>query len=213
MAHPYNQMYLNDAMANMAEAVEVSKLIYKFELDFFMNLFISSGLSHQFEIGNPKYIVGRSGTELVNEVVSRVYGSAKVIESRSYYCAPGSEYWAGWVMAYYQWKTGMTFKEIQRIMSLEEIHSHYNPYHEMDEEQIVDLINKKAAKANIEGAHRLQAYRKLWGMSQSELSKAANVNLRTLQQYEIGAKDLCKASASTVVALSNVLKCSPKDIL
>ena len=34
MAHPYNQMYLNDAMANMAEAVEVSKLIYKFELDF-----------------------------------------------------------------------------------------------------------------------------------------------------------------------------------
>ena len=70
MAHPYNQMYLNDAMSNLAEAVEVARFIYRFELNSFMNLFITSGVSHQFEIGNPKYIVGKSGTELVDEIKS-----------------------------------------------------------------------------------------------------------------------------------------------
>ena len=49
-------------------------------------------------------------------------------------------------------------------------------------------------------------------MSQSELAKEAGINLRTLQQYEIGAKDINKASVSTVLALSRVLKCNVKDL-
>ena len=215
MAHPYNQMYLNDAMSNLAEAVEVARFIYRFELNSFMNLFITSGVSHQFEIGNPKYIVGKSGTELVDEIVNRIFGPSKVLASDSYYSAPGSEYWAGWVLAYYQWVTGKTFKEIQNIMTLQEIYNHYNPYHEMDEEQMVELINKKANEptVNVSGARRLQAYRKFWGLSQSQLAREANVNLRTLQQYEIGAKDLGKASANTVLALCEVLNCEPKDLI
>jgi DNA-binding XRE family transcriptional regulator len=199
----------------LAEAIEVSTLVYSFELNTFMNLFISSGVSHQFEIGNPKYIVGKSGTELVHEVVDRVYGPSKVVASSSYYSNPGPEYWAGWVLAYYQWVTGSPFKEIQKIMTLQEIYDHYKPYHEMDEEQIVELINKKAqdSNININGARRLQAYRKRWGLSQSQLAREANVNLRTLQQYEIGAKDLGKASANTILSLCEVLNCKPKDLI
>ena len=214
MAHPYSQMYLNDAMHNLAEAAEAACYIYKFGLNFFMDIFVVSGVAHQFEVGNPKYVSGKSGTELVEEIIYRTYGPSYVKEAQSKYRKPGSEYWAGWVLAYYQWQTGKSFKEIQKVMPLEEIHSHYNPYHEMDEDSMVILINEKANSSEFKNSavRRLQAYRKLCGLSQSELAKAAGVNLRTLQQYEIGAKDLSKAAAGTVLALSDVLKCNPKDL-
>ena len=47
---------------------------------------------------------------------------------------------------------------------------------------------------------------------QSELAKASGINLRTLQQYEIGAKDISKASVSTVLALSKVLERDVRDL-
>ena len=87
----------------------------------------------------------------------------------------------------------------------------YNPYHEMDEMQIVEYINSKVDKAR--AVSRLQMYRKYFEMSQSELAKEADVNLRTLQQYEIGAKDIGKASVATLESLSKVLKCDVKDLL
>ena len=69
MVHAYNQMYLNDAMMNLAEALDVAANVYKFKLDFFMHLFINSGIAAQFEVGNPRFVAGKSGTELVQCVV------------------------------------------------------------------------------------------------------------------------------------------------
>ncbi|WP_090527236.1 helix-turn-helix domain-containing protein [Pseudobutyrivibrio sp. UC1225] len=59
---------------------------------------------------------------------------------------------------------------------------------------------------------RYGCQRKLYGLSQSELAREAGINLRTLQQYEIGAKDINKAAAATVLSLSKVLKCRPEDL-
>ena len=56
MAHPYSQLYLNDAMRNLAEASEVASYNYKFNLNYFMDIFVVSGVAHQFEVGNPKYV-------------------------------------------------------------------------------------------------------------------------------------------------------------
>ncbi len=61
--------------------------------------------------------------------------------------------------------------------------------------------------------NRLQMYRKLKRISQSILAKESGVNLRTLQQYEIGAKDIHKASVTTFQSLCMVLKCDIKDLL
>ena len=50
-------------------------------------------------------------------------------------------------------------------------------------------------------------------MSQSELAEAAQVSLRTLQQYEQGQKDILKANVEYVVSLAHVLGCSVEEIL
>ncbi|MCR5100368.1 MAG: helix-turn-helix domain-containing protein [Butyrivibrio sp.] len=210
MAHPYNEMYLNDAMNNLAEAFQTAAFDYKFDLDFFMSLFINSGIAAQFEVGNPKYIVGKSGAELTQDIVLKT-NAATLREIDTSFKAPKENYWTGWVLAYYQWHSAKSFKEINNIITPKEIKEKYNPYHEMDEMQIVDYINSK--EENISTINRLQMYRKLLGISQSTLAKESGVNLRTLQQYEIGAKDIHKASASTLDSLCMVLKCDIKDLL
>lgn len=50
-------------------------------------------------------------------------------------------------------------------------------------------------------------------MTQKRLSEESGVNLRTLQQYETGAKDINKASANTLGALSKVLWCRMEDLM
>ncbi len=210
MTYSYNQVYLNDAMNNMAEAFEIAAHIYKYDLDYFLKIFIISGIASQFEKGNPKYIAGKSGAELVADAVILTNASEVKMPETSFINI-SEEYWTGWVTAYYQWISGKSFKEIQQIISMSELKNKYNPYHEMDEMQIVDYIQSKADKTN--AVNRLQMYRKMLGLSQSELATEADVNLRTLQQYEIGAKDIHKASVSTIASLAKVLKCDIENLL
>ncbi|MCR5196847.1 MAG: helix-turn-helix domain-containing protein [Pseudobutyrivibrio sp.] len=88
-------------------------------------------------------------------------------------------------------------------------------------EKIIETPEVNGGKENndydraqsIPAAKRLQSYRKKLGLSQSELAKAADVNIRTLQQYESGAKDISKASVATVVSLGKVLKCPVEDFI
>ncbi len=60
---------------------------------------------------------------------------------------------------------------------------------------------------------RLQERRKAAGMSQSALANAAEVNVRMLQYYEQGAKDINKAEALTVYKLAQALNCTMEDLL
>lgn len=60
---------------------------------------------------------------------------------------------------------------------------------------------------------KLQALRKSSGLSQSQLADLSGVNLRSLQYYEQGAKDINKASAQTVFALARALGCAMEDLM
>ena len=59
----------------------------------------------------------------------------------------------------------------------------------------------------------LQYYRNLKRISQDALAKRANVNIRTLQDYEQGNRDINKAQVSAVVRLADVLCVPVKDLL
>lgn len=59
----------------------------------------------------------------------------------------------------------------------------------------------------------LKQERILAGLSQSQLSEAAGVPLRTLQDYEQRKRDLSKASFTTVSKLADALKCSPDYLI
>lgn len=59
----------------------------------------------------------------------------------------------------------------------------------------------------------LKKFRTGFGISQSKLSEISGVNLRMIQHYEQGAKDINKAEAITVYHLAQALNCYMEDLL
>jgi DNA-binding XRE family transcriptional regulator len=87
----------------------------------------------------------------------------------------------------------------------------YTPFHEAGEDNFVCALDEMMSKEP--GYKKLAFQRKVVGYSQRKLAQKAGVNLRTLQQYESGAKDLNKASVETVLNLAWALGCDIEDIL
>lgn len=138
--HPYSEMYLSDAMKNLGEAFDYAVHDCNIEIDEFMNLFISSGYAHLFGDGHPKYVSGLSGTELVMTILEKQKGYTDFPEPKPIYDY-SAEYWCGWALAYYQWKTNKTFESIHTNISMKEILKLYHPLHEASEDKFVDTVN------------------------------------------------------------------------
>lgn len=60
---------------------------------------------------------------------------------------------------------------------------------------------------------RLKYMREQAGLSQAALAEKSGVNLRTLQMYEQGGKDINKAQVLTVLQLAEALECDIYDII
>lgn len=59
----------------------------------------------------------------------------------------------------------------------------------------------------------LQNLRKKQNISQSELAKKSNVNVRMIQQYEQGVRNINTAQAITVLKLAEALNVKIEDLL
>ena len=59
----------------------------------------------------------------------------------------------------------------------------------------------------------LKEMREKSGMSQSQLSRTAGVNIRTIQSYEQGIKDINRAQVGIVLKLAKALGCSIEDLI
>lgn len=210
MIRAYDNQYLDDAMKCLGEAMDYAANSCQMNMDQFLDLFIGTGFSDQFAIGVPKYVSGVSGTELVMDVLTKAGIDIEFPPAQiDYDYSP--QYWCGWILAYYQWYTGRSFKEIQKYITMQEIEKLYPTLHEASEKKFVDTINRMIRKKN--PPTRLQMQRKISGYSQRELAEKVGVNLRTLQQYEIRAKDINKAAGATLFALAKVLGCRVEDLL
>ena len=210
MIHAYDDQYLDDAMICLGEAMDYVANICRIEMDRFLELFIGTGYAEQFGAGVPKYVSGLSGTELAMDILTKsgiynTFPQAKIEYSYS------PQYWSGWILAYYQWYTGRSFKEIQKYITMQEIEKLYPTLHEASEKKFVDTVNRIIRKKN--PPTRLQVKRKISGYSQRELAEKVGVNLRTLQQYEIRAKDINRAAGSTLFSLAKVLGCRVENLL
>ena len=60
---------------------------------------------------------------------------------------------------------------------------------------------------------KLKQIRQNAGLTQSELAKKINVNLRTLQYYEQGVKQLDHARIDTILKICVELNCDISDIM
>ena len=87
----------------------------------------------------------------------------------------------------------------------------YPAMHEASEERFIYAADQIRERSRKEA--RLQQIRRLNAYSQKMLSERSGVSLRMIQQYEQGAKDIRKASASGLLALAGTLHCSIEDLI
>ena len=212
MTPAYEEMYLNDAMCAMGEMLDYAVHDCGCSGDLFFTQFLSSGVAEQFERGNPKFVGGMSGVELALEVFRRTTGQipgadASASEEKS------PEYWAGWSLAYYQWKTGMSFREIISLgLTVSRVCSMYL-LHEADISKFAAAADKVIQKNVCEGETNLKRIRRANGFSQKQLAEVSGVALRMIQLYEQRQNDINKAQASTLSALARSLNCRLEDLM
>ena len=137
MARAYKKTYLNGAMRNLAVMMDCGVNKYGYPIEEFYEKFLASDVSRQFANGNPRYLVGMSGAELADSVVESSGGNVLKENDGTYTVGP--EFWAGWVLAYYQWLSRRSFAFMYRKgLGIKEVASMYYPLHEADLSKFVD---------------------------------------------------------------------------
>ena len=211
--HAYSEFYLSDAKRHLAVASDCAVHSYNVDIDQFFNLFILTGFADRFAQGDPMVVAGMSGQELVREVLRRGYGEPPMILPLSCACTEDRtpEFWLGWVLAEYQWHSGLSFKAILDRIKPSELVCLYPIHHEMDITQLYATLNEKMADSPKES--RLKAIREASGLSQAALAKKAGVGLRSIQMYEQGVNDINKAQVRTLRSIARTLGCRIDDLL
>ena len=205
MTHAYSEMYLEDAMRTLGEAVDFA-LCDQGLTPAELTAIMSNALEmKQFERGMPRVVCGMAGDELARDIIAH--------ECRETYPFDRSpQYWAGWVLAYSQWASSLNFNELFEVAPLDWIISSYSPLHEASEDTFAQIVIDKwnNAQADKKG---LKAARKAAGLTQKQLAAQSGVKLRAIQLYEQNQLDLRRASVSSALALANTLSCAIEDLV
>ena len=210
MIRDYRDLYLNDYVNLLASAFDYAMVDLNIDIDEFESIFLSSKYIRFIEILDPGVISGQSGVELVLNMLDDINYNYKYIEQRPKN-GRTPEYWVGYALANYQFQTKKRFKDIFNKIHLVDIIRMYKVYHEMDITNFIDDFDKMLKNINTES--KLKKFRENRGLSQSELARLANVNLRSIQLYEQKVNDIDKAQANTLYKISTVLGCSIDDLL
>lgn len=206
----YAETYLPQAQRNLGEAVDYAVTACGREADEFMDRFIVSGLAQEWEDGSPRVLIGLSGTELARDAFVRTGETCEWPPPQRAFDL-SRFYWAGWAIAYYQWWSARSFRDIVSIASVGEIVKMYRPLHEASENRFVDRMEELSVKRD--QSSPLKRQRLLRGWSQTDLAARSDVNVRNVRQYEQKPESINKAEAATVRNLARSLGCRPDDLL
>lgn len=211
MTCAYSEMYLEDAMRTLGEAVDFA-LCDQGLNSAELTAILSNALEmKQFERGMPRVICGMSGDELAREIIAGA--GLKPVECRESYPLDRSpQYWAGWVLAYTQWTSSLGFSDLFEVAPLDWIIGSYHPLHEASEDKFAELVIDKWNKVQAD-RKGLKAARKAAGLTQKQLAAQSGVKLRAIQLYEQNQLDLRRASVSSALALANTLNCTIEDLI
>ena len=210
MIHAYQEIYLNKAQSTLGDAFDYAINNCNISGRNFVKLFLASSVSHGFENGEPRYISGKSGIELVYEIVSETMGKEIEIAPEDKF-GRSPEYWIGWALAYYQWYSSRRFSDVFKVISYDDLERMYYTLHEADISKFVDIVNERVNEHFSDT--NLKRIRLAYGYTQSELAKESGVSLRSIQMYEQRNKDINKANAETVYRLAKVLGCTMEDLI
>ncbi|MBR0373489.1 MAG: DUF3990 domain-containing protein [Mogibacterium sp.] len=210
VVHATRELYRSKAMERVGDAFDFAVNELGMSGADFAGLFVNSRLCRRLENAEPRYLFGKSGVEFALEVVAETTG--RVVErtpAERYDRSP--EYWCGAAVAYYQWQTGISYKEIFRVAEYDEIRRMYEVLHESEVSRFADAMEQRRRLRRWET--NLKRIRSAARLSQSGLAEASGVSLRSIQMYEQRNKDINKAQAATVRQLARALGCQMADLL
>lgn len=210
MTHAYQEIYLSKAQATLGDAFDYAVNTCKMSGSDFTKLFTASSVSKRMENGEPAWLAGKSGIEIVLEVVLETMGKQIQVEPQEH-MGRSREYWIGWAAAFYQWHSGRKYSDIFKVISFEDMQKMYYTLHEADITKFVETADK-LMKEHFADTN-LKRIRTAYGCTQAELAKRSGVSLRSIQMYEQRNKDINKASVETVHSLAKVLGCSIEDLI
>ncbi|MBS6441768.1 MAG: helix-turn-helix transcriptional regulator [Coprobacillus sp.] len=201
MIHAYSELYLNDAMTNVAEFFNYVSDVESLDELFF--LFIKKGYAYEFGRGNV-YFLNMPPHVLYSMITDQKVPQAPMVE-----LGRSPQYWCGFVLAYYQWYTGLSFKKIQDKLPPSKILALYHPLHEASLEKFVEVANSIVLQKET----YLEEYRKYAKLSQKELASRSGVPLKMIQLYEQRKVNINDAPAHHLLRFSRVLSCTIEDLI
>jgi len=208
--HAYPEEYLTATCDNLGNMFDYAVNTCDLALDDFFSMFIASGIAEQFGKGNPRYITGMSGAELAQEVIQTVQ-KKPLTEPVAFYLDKSPEYWCGWSMAYYQWRTGRSFKKIRQSVSMDEILFMYPTHHEADIERFVETMDMMHERRHT--MTYLVQYRKNANLTIEELAEQSKVDKQLLKELESNPGKINSIDSIYVFHLAQVLGCNMEDLL
>ena len=210
MTHAYQEIYLSKAQSVLGDAFDYAVNTCGISGNDFVKLFIASSVSKRMENGEPAYLVGKSGIEIVMEIVAETKKQEIQIEPKEQF-GRSTEYWIGWAVAYYQWHSSRKYHDIFKTISFEELQKMYYTLHEADVTKFVDIMDSRMKEYFPET--NLKRIRTAYGFTQAELAKRSSVSLRSIQMYEQRNKNINKASVDAMYSLAKVLGCAIEDLI
>lgn len=210
MTHAYQEIYLSKAQSVIGDAFDYAVNTCAIPGSDFVKLFIASSVSKRMENGEPAYLAGKSGIEIVREIVAETKGQELQIEPQEHF-GRSKEYWIGWAVAYYQWYSGRKYRDIFKVLSFADLQKMYYTLHEADITKFVDIVDSKIKEYFPET--NLKRIRTTYGFTQAELAERSGVSLRSIQMYEQRNKNINKASADTMYSLAKALGCTMEDLI
>lgn len=210
MTHAYQEIYLSKAQSVLGDAFDYATNTCGIPGNDFVKLFIASSVSKRMENGEPACLAGKSGIEIVLEIVLETKGQELEAEPKERF-GRSKEYWIGWVVAYYQWYSGRKYGDIFKVISFEDLQKMYYTLHEADITKFSDIVDSRMKEYFSET--NLKRIRTAYGFTQAELARRSGVGFRSIQMYEQRNKNINKASVDTIYRLAKVLGCTMEDLI
>ena len=210
MIHAYHEVYLSRAQDKLGDAFDFAVNTCEIPGKDFVLLFAASSVSRRMEKGEPSLLAGKSGIEIAEEVILETTGKSLAKKSQVHFNR-SKEYWIGWAVAYYQWYSSRSYREIFKALSFDELQNMYYTLHEADISKFVDIVDERIREYFKDT--NLKRIRTAYGCTQAALAKQANVSLRSIQMYEQRQKDINKASVETLYRIAKVLGCNVEDLI
>lgn len=210
MIRAYQEIYLDKARSVLGDAFDYAVNVCGIPGNDFVKLFVASSMSKRMENGEPACLLGKSGIEIVVEIILETKGQELQVEPRERF-GRSAEYWIGWAVAYYQWHSGRKYGDIFKVVSFEDLQKMYHTLHEADITKFADIVDSRMKEYFFET--NLKRIRMAYGVTQAELAERSGVGLRSIQMYEQRNKNINRASVETIYRLAKVLGCTMEDLI